>query len=371
MPPHGPCSILAAVVSVRLKTYEAPVSIESFKTAIQSTQKEFESSLKKAKAKPELEKIRVEFLGRNSKITALMKQLKTLPTEDKRIVGPLINDLKEALASIFENRKSELFEEEINEQNLKNINFDVTAYKTDSPPKGHSHPYTHITEEVEDIMMSMGYDIVNGPEIEHDYYNFEALNIPKDHPARDMQDTFWLKQSPWLMRTHTSPVQIHAMESRKPPLAISVSGRCYRPESIDASHETMFLQTEALLVDKNISMAHLIGTAKAILQSLFHKKNLKLRIRPGYFPFVEPGIEIDIACPFCKGHCSTCKQSGWLETIGAGLVHPNVLKAVSIDPKTYSGFAFALGLTRLAMLQYGINDIRHFHSGDTGFLKQF
>ena len=227
------------------------------------------------------------------------------------------------------------------------------------------------SKEVEDIMMSMGYDIVNGPEIEHDYYNFEALNIPKDHPARDMQDTFWLKQSPWLMRTHTSPVQIHAMESRKPPLAISVSGRCYRPESIDASHETMFLQTEALLVDKNISMAHLIGTAKAILQSLFHKKNLKLRIRPGYFPFVEPGIEIDIACPFCKGHCSTCKQSGWLETIGAGLVHPNVLKAVSIDPKTYSGFAFALGLTRLAMLQYGINDIRHFHSGDTGFLKQF
>ena len=212
------------------------------------------------------------------------------------------------------------------------------------------------------------------PEVDTDYYNFEALNIPKEHPARDMHDTFWLSKAyhqPLLMRTHTSSVQAHAMETRRPPIAVGIPGRCYRHEATDASHDFMFMQCEILMIDKNISLSNLFATAKQFLSALFGKQDMTIRVRPGYFPFVEPGVEIDVSCPFCKTGCGVCKKTRWLEICGAGLVHPNVLKASNINPQEYSGFAFGFGLTRLVMLKYGINDIRLLHSNKIDFLKQF
>ena len=218
----------------------------------------------------------------------------------------------------------------------------------------------------------MGYDIADGPEVETDFYNFQALNIPADHPARDMHDTFWLTTPSLLLRTHTSPVQIRAMEHKPLPLAIFAPGRTFRNEATDASHLFMFTQGEGLVIDKNISIANLLATARAFLQAFFEKEDLHIRARPGYFPFVEPGIEIDASCPFCSGKgCSPCKKTGWIELLGAGLVHPNVLKAGGIDPQEYSGFAFGFGIERLAMIKYGINDVRLFHSSKLPFLRQF
>lgn len=217
----------------------------------------------------------------------------------------------------------------------------------------------------------MGFEIIDGPELEEDFYNFEALNIPPDHPARDMQDTFWLTLPGRLMRTHTSSVEIHAMLKKKPPLAIVVPGRAYRNEATDASHDFQFMQLEGLLVDKNVSLSNLLATMKSFLQTFFERKDLTLRIRPGYFPFVEPGIEIDMSCPFCTQGCAVCKRTRWIEVAPAGLTHPAVLKACSIDPTEYSGFAFGMGLTRLVMLKYGITDIRLLHSNKVEFLQQF
>ena len=217
----------------------------------------------------------------------------------------------------------------------------------------------------------MGYEIINGPEIDTDFFNFETLNIPKDHPARDMHDTFWLDIPNMVMRTHTSSVQAHAMLEKKPPLAVATPGRCYRSEATDASHDYMFMQCEILFIDKNVSLSNLFATAKVFLQNLFGKNDLKIRVRPAYFPFVEPGVEMDITCPFCKTGCSVCKKTCWIEIGGAGLIHPNVLKSCNINPEEYSGFAFGFGLTRLVMLKYGINDIRLLHSTKLEFLKQF
>ena len=338
---------------------------------IEETREKFINELKTAATEEQLEKVRVTFLGRHGTLADLMKQLKTLPTEEKRTVGPLQQKLKTELEDLFNKKKQAISKSAQDLENLKTKNFDVTAYKPCKTPPGGLHPYTQITELVENIFMSMGYEIVDGPELEHDYYNFEALNIPSDHPARDHQDTFWLKLTPWLMRTHTSTVQIRAMEGRTPPIAVSTTGRAYRPEATDASHETVFLQTEALFIDKNVSLANLIATTKAVIGGLFGKKNMPIRVRPGYFPFVEPGIEVDMACPFCKHGCSVCKKTGWVELIGAGLVHPNVLRYGKIDPEKYSGFAIGFGLTRLAMLLYGIDDIRHFYSGNLQCLRQF
>jgi len=217
----------------------------------------------------------------------------------------------------------------------------------------------------------MGFERADGPEIETDYYNFEALNIPEDHPARDMHDTFWLTLPNMLLRTHTSTVQIRAMEQRDKPLAIFAPGRAYRNEETDASHDFMFTQLETLLIDKNVSMANLLATAKTFLQKIFNKQNLEIRVRPGYFPFVEPGVEIDAQCPFCTQGCSVCKKTRWIELLGAGLVHPNVLKYGGVDTDIYSGFAFGLGIERLAMIKHGITDIRLFHQNKESFLKQF
>ena len=299
-----------------------------------------------------------------------MMVLKDLSLEEKRTLGPLANQVKTELEDLFNTKKRDLFNESLQEEENRFADFDVTAYKP-GHKKGSLHPYTQLTQKIIAIFTSLGYKISDGPEIETEFYNFEALNIPSNHPARDMQDTFWLDIPGMLLRTQTSTVQIHTMQQEQPPIAIITPGRVYRQEATDASHDFMFQQLEGLVIDKNISMSDLLGTLQTWLKMVFNKNDLSLRIRPGYFPFVEPGIEVDITCPFCSSGCSTCKKTGWIEMGGAGLIHPNVLRAGGIDPEIYSGFAFGFGTTRLAMLMYGINDIRLLHNNDKEFLKQF
>ena len=226
-------------------------------------------------------------------------------------------------------------------------------------------------QRIEEILTGMGVELADGPEVETPHYNFEALNIPEDHPARDLHDTFWLQQAPFLLRTHTSSVQIHALETRKPPIAIFSLGRVFRHEATDATHEYQFMQCEGLLVDKNISIADLLGTFQTLAQALFGKNKIEMRIRPSYFPFVEPGLEIDITCPFCTSGCTICKKTRWLELGGAGLIHPNVLKTCSIDSDEYQVFAWGFGIDLLTMLIYGIPDVRLLRSNKLYFLKQF
>jgi phenylalanyl-tRNA synthetase alpha chain len=337
---------------------------------IQHIQQDFLAALNKASDEQALEHIRIKFLGRNGIIALLMEKLKTLSIDEKRIIGPLINNAKSLMQEKFEAQKLALKEKLNIDQHRKLQSFDVTAYIPNTL-SGSLHPLTHLKQQIEDIFITMGYEIMDGPEVDTEYYNFEALNIPAGHPARDMWDTFWLDIPSLLLRTHTSSVQVHAMEMKELPLAIVVPGRCYRHEATDASHDFLFMQLEGLFISKNVSLGNLLATVKTFLEALFGHKNLAIRVRPSYFPFVEPGIEIDIECPFCTQGCSTCKYSRWIEASGAGLVHPHVLRACNIDPHAYSGFAFGFGLTRLAMLKYSINDIRLLHSNMHGFLEQF
>lgn len=318
----------------------------------------------------ELELFRVKHLSRHGALSTLMQGLKELPLEAKKLYGPLYNSLKERTLAAFNEVEAKFQQELIAAQEHRTAHFDVTAYKP-LPFKGSLHPYTHVIEQVESIFMSMGFQTVDGPEIETDFYNFEALNIPKDHPARDMQDTFWLTLPDFLMRTHTSSVAIHTMLKQKPPIAIIVPGRAYRNEATDASHEFMFMQLEGLFIDKNVSLANLIATMKSFLQALFEKTDIEVEFKPSYYPFVEPGIDIIMTCPFCTNGCSVCKRTTQIEMGGAGLTHPQVLKACNLDPNEYSGFAFGLGLTRLVMLKYGIPDIRLLHSNKLEFIEQF
>lgn len=337
---------------------------------IKKTRQEFLETLKKATSLSELEQLRVTYLGRKGILADLMTELKTLSLEEKKELGPLLNQLKQEAEEAYSKIEQEFHHNKIKQELQKKQAFDVTAYKPHTV-QGSLHPLTQMTQRIEDIFISMGYEIAFGPEVETDFYNFEALNIAADHPARDMWDTFWLDVPGLLLRTHTSTVQIHTMQQQKPPLAIVAPGRAYRHEATDATHDYVFMQTEGLLIGKNISMGHLLATAQTFLRALFDKKDIQIRVRPGYFPFVEPGVEIDSSCPFCKHGCSVCKKTGWIEISGAGLVHPNVLKSCEIDPEVYSGFAFGFGLTRLVMLQYGINDIRLLHQPNIEFLKQF
>jgi phenylalanyl-tRNA synthetase alpha chain len=331
---------------------------------------EFFAQLEKIESHAQLEKLRIHYLSRQGLLSQLMAQLKDLSVEEKRSLGPLMNATKNSWQTAFERKEHELSALEAMKKQQKYKYFDVTAYKP-LTLKGTLHPLTQLQQEIQDIFISMGFQIVDGPEVETDYYNFEALNIPEDHPARDMWDTFWLDIPHYLLRTHTSNVQIHHMEHQQPPLAMASLGRCYRHEATDASHDFVFMQAEALLIDKKISLSHLLATVKHFMRQLFAKKELDIRVRPSFFPFVEPGIEIDVACPFCNQGCSVCKYTRWIEMGGAGLVHPNVLQSCKIDSSVYSGFAWGFGLTRLAMLKYAIPDIRLLHSGSIEFLKQF
>ena len=328
------------------------------------------TALASAKTAQEIEQVRIAFMGKKGRVPALFGELAALSGEEKRAAGPALNQLKTTAEASIKEALARVAAAAHEADNAKSEHFDVTGYTPDKRT-GHLHPYTKIIAEIEDIFVSMGYEVLDGPEVETDFYNFTSLTMPKDHPARDMYDPFWLNNPGMLLRTHTSSVQGHTMENRKLPIAGIVPGRCFRHEATDASHDIMFMQCEGFLIDKNVTLAHLFGTAQTFLKALFNKDEIDIRIRPGFFPFVEPGVEIDMQCPFCKGGCSVCKKSTWIEIFPGGLIHPNVLKANGIDPNEYSGFAFGFGLTRLAMIKYGINDIRLIHSGNMKFLEQF
>jgi len=332
-------------------------------------------AINKAKDLNQLQEIHARFFGRKGELNELMKALKNLTAKQKPQMGFAINNLKIELTALFEAKQLKLKSETM-KSSLKEEWIDVTAPGVKTP-RGHIHPLSQVQKEVEDIFSSMGFAIKDGPEVESEYFNFEGLNIPASHPARDMQDTFFVDQKPdkdhgrLVLRTHTSPVQVRTMQAEGAPLRIIVPGRVFRYEATDASHDTTFYQVEGLLVDKNISLAHLKGVMQEFLTRLFHKE-VVVRFRPGYFPFVEPGLELDFGCLICdqKG-CRACKNTGWIEFMGAGMVHPNVLRAGGIDPNEYQGWAFGFGLTRLVMMRYRIPDIRLLFGGDTRFLNQF
>ncbi len=328
------------------------------------------TQLAAATTQKEIEDIRITFLGKKGLITELLGEMKNLSIEEKKQFGPALQTLKQTADTQITTCKEQLIARRAQAAIVRQQNFDVTAYQPNTQT-GHLHPYTQFITEIEDIFLSMGYEVWDGPEFESDFNNFTALNIPQDHPARDMYDTFWTTTPGYLLRTHTSPVQVRVMQERTPPIMGIAPGKAYRHEATDASHDFMFMQCEGLYIDKHVTVGHLFATAQAFLKALFKKDTLDIRIRPGFFPFVEPGFEIDMRCVFCKTGCSVCKQSTWIEVFPGGMVHPNVLRAADINPDEYSGFAFGFGLTRLAMLKYGIDDIRLFHSGKINFLKQF
>ncbi len=334
---------------------------------LKSLQKSLLTDLNKVSSETELETFRIKHVSRQGSIADLFVQLKSLDPEQKRMIGPQLNTLKKTINQALENKKEDLFQQKLKVLQEKQKHFDVSINKPTL--HGSLHPYTLITEQIQNIFISMGYQVADGPELETEFFNFTALNVPSNHPAREESDTFWIDQE-HLLRTQTSTVQIKTMQSQKPPIAIISPGRVMRNEATDASHDFMFMQFEGLYVAENVSISNLLATLKTFLHQLFGKK-IKLRVRPGYFPFVEPGLEIDASCPFCTKGCSVCKKTRWIELMGSGLVHPNVLKHCNIDPKKYSGFAFGFGLTRLVMLKYQIPDIRLLHSGNLDFLKQF
>jgi phenylalanyl-tRNA synthetase alpha chain len=322
----------------------------------------------------ELEVWRIRYLGRKSSLIQILRSLATLPLKERRLVGARANELKNAFEAAFTEKKSNL--ERSLALSLQRESLDITL-PGQQVSLGRLHPTTQIVEEICDIFSSMGFQVVEGPEVEWDYYNFEALNMPVDHPARDMFATLWMDlgteagDKPMLLRTHTSPVQIRVMEKSRPPIRIIAPGRVYRYEATDATHEWMFYQVEGLAVDKNITLADLKGTLFEFARRLFGEER-KCRFRCDYFPFVEPGVEVAIDCLVCHGDgCRLCGNSGWLEILGAGMVHPEVLRRVDIDPEVYSGFAFGMGVERIPILRYGIEDIRLFYSNDLRFLRQF
>jgi phenylalanyl-tRNA synthetase alpha chain len=316
----------------------------------------------------ELEPVRIEVLGRKGSLAQISKDMGKLAPEERARIGKLLNAAKQKLEEAMESRQRQFADAALRAR-LDAEWIDLTL-PAPGPRMGHLHPITQIQAEIEDLFVSLGFAVLDGPEVETEYYNFDALNIPADHPARDMQDTFWLTGGN-LLRTHTSPVQVRGMERLGPPLRMIAPGRAFRNENVDASHEHTFYQLEGMMVDREVSVAHLIYFMKTLLTAIF-KREVTVRLRPGYFPFVEPGFELDIQCLICGGPgCPVCKQSGWVELLPCGLVNPNVLRLSGIDPEEWNGFAFGLGLTRLVMMRYAIDDIRLLQGGDLRFLDQF
>ena len=322
-----------------------------------------------AAANPEeLEAGRVEALGRKGFLSNVSKEFGKLAPEERARAGKRLNEAKQAIEAALEQRRTR-FEEDALKAQLESEWIDLTLPAPGIRP-GSLHPVTQVQSEIEELFISMGFAVLDGPEVETEYHNFDALNIPADHPARDTQDTFWLTNG-LLLRTHTSPVQVRGMQKLGPPLRMIAPGRVFRNEEVDASHEHTFYQLEGMMIDRDVSVAHLIYFMKTLLSSIF-RREVTVRLRPGFFPFVEPGFELDIQCLICGGPgCPVCKQSGWVELLPCGLVNPNVLRMSGIDPEEWNGFAFGLGLTRLAMMRYGIDDIRLLASGDLRFLNQF
>ncbi|HYL77734.1 MAG TPA: phenylalanine--tRNA ligase subunit alpha [Bryobacteraceae bacterium] len=314
----------------------------------------------------ELEAVRVDVLGRKGALSQI--NVGKLPPEERGPAGKALNAAKKTLEAALEAKKEAFAGVALNTR-LRAEWLDLTL-PAPPPRPGSLHPVTQIRNEIEDLFTSLGFAVLDGPEVETEYHNFDALNIPATHPARDMQDTFWLTDGN-LLRTHTSPVQVRGMERLGPPLRMIAPGRVFRNEEVDASHEHTFYQVEGMMVDRDVSVGHMTYFMKTLLSAIFHRE-VTVRLRPGFFPFVEPGFELDIQCLICGGPgCPVCKQSGWVELMPCGLVHPNVLRMSGIDPDEWGGFAFGLGLTRLAMMRYAVDDVRLFQSGDLRFLQQF
>jgi phenylalanyl-tRNA synthetase alpha chain len=326
------------------------------------------AGIRAAGSPEDLELVRVDVLGRKGTLAQISKEMGKVAPAQRGAVGKRLNAVKQEIEAALELKASQFAQAALRAR-LDSEWIDLTL-PAPGPRPGSLHPVTQIQAEIEDLFVSMGFTVLDGPEVEREYYNFDALNIPADHPARDTQDTFWLADGN-LLRTHTSPVQIRGMEKLGPPLRMIAPGRVFRNESVDASHDHTFYQLEGMMVDRNVSVAHLIYFMKTMLTAIFHRE-VSVRLRPGFFPFVEPGFELDIHCLICGGAgCPVCKQSGWVEQLGCGLVHPNVLRMSKIDPERWSGFAFGLGLTRLVMMRYAIDDIRQLQGGDLRFLRQF
>ncbi len=329
----------------------------------------FSRHLESVSSADQLSDLRDEYLGRKRGLISLeLKKLAVLSPEERPVAGQQLNELKQQVEQSLLKKQSQ-FKQQHRSERLKTEGMDVTlpGYPF---PRGGIHPLRRVWEEMEEILVHMGFTVASGPEVETDYYNFEALNIPKGHPARDDQDTLYLSEN-LLLRTHTSPVQIRTMESQEPPIRIVVPGRVYRRDSVDATHSPMFHQMEGLVVGEEITLADLKGTLEVFFRALFSEDTL-VRLRPSYFPFVEPGAEVDISCIFCRAKgCRVCKNTGWIEILGAGMVHPKVFEMVGYDPERYTGFAWGMGIDRIALLKYQVNDLRLFFENDVRFLRQF
>lgn len=315
-----------------------------------------------------IENIKIKYLGKKGEITTILKTLGQMAPEDRKEAGSLINSLRQEVENNIESKLKTLKDIEI-EKKLNSEKIDISIDKSNKG-FGNKHPLTIVLDDIKEIFIGMGYSIAEGPEIEYAEINFDALNTPKDHPARDLQDTFYITEE-IILRTQTSPVQARTMLKQKPPIKIIVPGRVYRSDNVDATHSPMFHQVEGLVVDKNITMADLKGTLESFAKTYFGE-NTKIRLRPHHFPFTEPSAEVDVSCFVCGGEgCKVCKGEGWIEILGAGMVHPNVLELAGIDSKIYSGFAFGMGLERIAMTKFDINDMRYLYENDVRFLNQF
>lgn len=326
------------------------------------------NELENAASIQDIEAVRIKFLGKKGELTGILKQMGKLSAEERPVVGQLANVIRSEIeAKIEEDSKS--IAQKLQAEKLKAEKIDVTL-PGQAKVLGSRHPLTVVLDDIKDIFIGMGFDIVDGPEVEKDYYNFEALNIPKDHPARDTQDTFYINEN-IVLRTQTSPVQVRVMEKQQPPIRIISPGRVFRSDAVDATHSPLFHQIEGLVVDKGVSFADLKGTLEIFIKQLYGEDSV-VRFRPHHFPFTEPSAEVDVQCFNCHGAgCPLCKGEGWIEILGCGMVHPKVLETCNIDPEIYSGFAFGLGLERIAMRRYNINDLRLFFENDVRFLKQF
>jgi phenylalanyl-tRNA synthetase alpha chain len=335
------------------------------KNQIEEVKSKFLSEILSVEDEKQLEDLRVKYLGRRGIIQSLFDKLREVPKEEKPALGKLLNELKELAQGKYNEKKLEIERKKAKVESVVDLTIPGRLKYT-----GRKHPLTQTLEEIKKIFIGMGFEVASGPEIEDDYHNFEALNIPPEHPARDMQDTFFIEDK-IILRTHTSPVQIRVMESRKPPVRIIAPGRVYRNEAISARSYCLFHQVEGLYVDEGVSFAELKGTLLAFAKQMFGS-DVKLRFRPSFFPFTEPSAEVDVSCFICGGKgCRVCKYGGWLEILGCGMVDPNVFKFVGYDTEKYTGYAFGMGVERIAMLKYGIDDIRLFYENDFRFLDQF
>ena len=334
------------------------------KEKIEKLQKEIADQLSKLKDEKELDELRIKYLSKKGSVTELANSIKDLSIEDKKKFGPLLNEFKNKVIDDFNSLKEKYEKEELNKK-LENEKIDITMPSTEIK-NGSANLDEFIIEDIEKFFISMGYDVVEGPEIELDEYNFEMLNLPKEHPARDAQDTFYLDGDKLLLRTQTSPVQIREMLSKKgeEPVRMICPGKTYRRENVDMTHEAEFCQIEGLVIDKNISLSDLKGTFNALVKHVFGEE-VEARFRPSYYPFTEPSVEMDMSCPYCDGSgCSACKPKGWITICGGGMVHPNVLRNCGYDPNVWQGFAFGAAAERIAMIKYGLNDIRVIHDND-------